>query len=179
MLIYYRTFMNLQYILELLIECFISSTILFIPVIIYIKIFKKNIEKKKLLFYFYIFFVVSGTLFRQDISDVYLFDGEINFNFLTYSLYLYKYNYSLFLYNVIGNIIWFLPLGIFVHSLYKSNIFKTFALAFVMSLTIETFQFVFSQGISDIDDLFFNCVGAIVGWIMYKLYSVIWNKDKS
>ena len=75
----------------------------------------------------------------------------------------------MFSYNVLGNIIWFIPLGVLGSTLFKEmNLYKTIMISFVLSFSIEVMQYLFYTGISDVDDLIFNCIGGICGYYIYQ-----------
>lgn len=72
--------------------------------------------------------------------------------------------------NVWGNILMFIPLG-----LYAVNFMKRFhfcrALGIVIgtSFGIEVLQYIFKRGASDIDDILLNTVGGFLGIVIYLL----------
>lgn len=73
-----------------------------------------------------------------------------------------------FIYNVIGNIVLFLPFGFFVSDFIKAK--KTYQILIIstlISLTAELIQFKIGRAF-DIDDIILNVVGAILGFICYK-----------
>lgn len=75
----------------------------------------------------------------------------------------------IFMYNVIGNILWFIPVGLFASTFIKKlSLIKVICLSFVLSITIEILQYIFYTGISDIDDLIFNVIGGIFGFYIYQ-----------
>ena len=80
-----------------------------------------------------------------------------------------------FLLNVFGNVIGFMPCGFFlpVISRRSRKWYNTFLLSFLLSLTIETIQLVFKVGSFDVDDLFLNTLGGILGFIMYRIVQTI------
>ena len=80
-----------------------------------------------------------------------------------------------FLLNVFGNVIGFMPCGFFlpVISRRSRKWYNTFLLSFLLSLTIETVQLVFKVGSFDVDDLFLNTLGGILGFIMYRIDQTI------
>ncbi|MCX7444583.1 VanZ family protein [Corynebacterium sp. P7003] len=68
--------------------------------------------------------------------------------------------------NIMGNIALFLPFGALVCLLYRNHgdrIRRTALTGLGVSLLIETLQFVFAVGYSDVDDLMLNTAGAAVG----------------
>jgi len=84
--------------------------------------------------------------------------------------------------NLIGNIIMFIPLGIFLPILsyrYRTLI-NVIIIAFICSASIETIQFierVFDvYRYVDIDDVILNTTGAILGFVI--IHSLLLKKDK-
>jgi glycopeptide antibiotics resistance protein len=72
--------------------------------------------------------------------------------------------------NIVGNILLFLPWGFLAPILfYKTRRFKNVVVSAVLiSLFVETTQFIFVVGVADIDDVILNTLGAMVGF--YLLY---------
>jgi len=81
--------------------------------------------------------------------------------------------------NILGNIVLFIPLGIYLQ-LFKRNkkAIVSFAYVFAISLFIEIIQFSLGIGAADIDDILLNCIGGIIGILIYKLLTVF-IKDRS
>lgn len=77
-----------------------------------------------------------------------------------------------FFYNSFGNVLWFVPFGILfpIVFLKKASFLKTFLAGMLLSIGIETLQFLLATGVSDIDDVFFNTCGAIIGYGIYKFF---------
>lgn len=73
--------------------------------------------------------------------------------------------------NTLGNVIGFIPLGIFVPILLKKTrrVWKQLLMGFAVSLAVETIQLVFDVGVFDVDDLILNTVGTIVGYALFRL----------
>lgn len=87
-------------------------------------------------------------------------------------------NISYFLINFLGNIIIFIPLGFFPPLLSaKIRFFKTTLLCFSVSFFIEFIQFFIGRG-TDIDDLWINTLGGILGYIIYKTLNAILTNKK-
>lgn len=71
--------------------------------------------------------------------------------------------------NIIGNIVLFIPLGIYLqlftkHKKVLTNLFGIF----VISLSLEFIQYIFAIGASDIDDILLNCIGGLIGILLYR-----------
>ena len=69
------------------------------------------------------------------------------------------------------NIILFMPLGFLLPYIWpKLNLWKTVLLAFIISATIETTQYIAHWGCLDIDDIINNTLGACIGYSCFALY---------
>lgn len=64
-------------------------------------------------------------------------------------------------YNVIGNLIWFVPLGCLLRKRRGSVALSYGAL---LSACIELSQYLLRTGVSDVDDVILNAAGAYLGW---------------
>jgi len=81
--------------------------------------------------------------------------------------------------NIWGNILMFVPAGIYVilHNKNKSILINLF-LIFLLSLGIEIIQYIFSIGATDIDDIILNVVGGFIGLLIYSLLKKILKNDE-
>ncbi|AWE06952.1 teicoplanin resistance protein VanZ [Lysinibacillus sp. 2017] len=72
--------------------------------------------------------------------------------------------------NVIGNIVLFVPLGLYL-SLFirEKNVVKNVLLVIFISVSVEVLQFVFKVGATDIDDVILNGFGGFIGIIAYHI----------
>ena len=84
-------------------------------------------------------------------------------------------NWELFILNVFGNIVVFIPIGLFLPKLIKrcKNILLTTLLTFEISLCVELVQLITKVGSFDVDDLFLNTLGGLCGYIIYMFSHVI------
>ncbi len=81
--------------------------------------------------------------------------------------------------NVIGNIVVFIPFGIYLMLYTKKNTsVKATTTVFFTSLSVEVIQFVLDIGIADVDDIILNVIGGIVGVLGYKFLKLIFKQDK-
>lgn len=76
----------------------------------------------------------------------------------------------LFLLNLLGNIILFMPFGFLADALSETpaNKFNVITAAFFFSLCIELLQLIFRIGVYDADDILLNTLGAYVGLCVYR-----------
>lgn len=82
-------------------------------------------------------------------------------------MFRYDLGSRLFLKNVLGNIIMFLPYGFFTsYFLKEKKLFPIFILTVLTSLTIESTQLMIGR-VFDIDDILLNIVGGILGHYLY------------
>lgn len=62
------------------------------------------------------------------------------------------------------NIFLFVPLGLFLPFTFKSkNVLKSIISAFILSLIIETVQYLFGLGLAEADDVLMNTLGTFIG----------------
>lgn len=80
--------------------------------------------------------------------------------------------------NTLGNIAIFIPMGILLPTLFDGIDFKKSVLiCFFTSLTVEVTQYIVGFGMTDIDDLILNTLGATFGSLLYfKTLKAIDNK---
>lgn len=79
----------------------------------------------------------------------------------------YKINSEMFLMNVIGNILLFVPFGYIMASYIKpKTIWPNLVIALVVSITIETVQLNIGRSF-DIDDIILNTLGCVIGYLIY------------
>ncbi len=90
-------------------------------------------------------------------------------------------SWNLFLWNVVGNICVFMPFGMFLPRLFKrcKNVFFVTLLSLELSLVVEVIQLVTRVGSFDVDDLLLNTIGGMLGYLIYKIVSVVVHIFKS
>ncbi|MBO5981462.1 MAG: VanZ family protein [Clostridia bacterium] len=90
----------------------------------------------------------------------------------TFNEVFYTGNINYFLINFLGNIILFVPFGIFLPLLWNISYAKAVGITFCISLFIETAQLFLPRG-TDVDDLILNTLGALLGVFVYMLMKKI------
>ncbi|WP_343248330.1 VanZ family protein [Diplocloster hominis] len=76
--------------------------------------------------------------------------------------------------NVLGNIVLFIPLGIYLTLFHRDKrIFKNLLWIVIISLTVEIIQYTFRLGIGDIDDIILNSLGGFLGIAAYRMLLLI------
>ena len=77
-------------------------------------------------------------------------------------------------FNLLGNIVAFIPFGILLSTLWEEkSIIKRILPIFLTSLSFEILQFIFSIGASDITDLIMNTIGGIIGICIFLILKKI------
>ncbi len=129
---------------------------------------KENFKKRLLLIIFlvYLGLLLRITVFRSSFRLGYLLqNGKINFTFLEeYILLLRQGRWFTFFYLFVGNVIWFVPFGVFCYGIgKKQKIGRILFWGFLFSLGIESMQFLWGTGVSELDDLVLNTLGVWIG----------------
>ncbi len=98
-------------------------------------------------------------------------------NFIPFKeIFRYKITSKLFIRNVLGNIILFVPLGIFLSYYIKlKNMFPCLILSILISSCIEFIQAKIGRTL-DVDDIILNMLGGILGYFIYKYGYKLINK---
>ena len=87
----------------------------------------------------------------------------------------YSIGSELFFYNVLGNIVLFIPFGYFVSDYLKAKkIHHILIVSILISLTAETIQYKIGRAF-DVDDIILNVIGAILGFMFYISIQAIKN----
>lgn len=91
-------------------------------------------------------------------------------------IFRYEVTSSLFFRNVIGNILLFIPFGLFISYIIKcKNIIPAFILTLLTSISIEFTQILIGRT-ADIDDVILNVLGGVFGYLIYKISKKFVNK---
>ena len=110
------------------------------------------------------------TVFRPGCFTHGLFSGRIEWDAFAYYCKLIRIRYwRYFTYLFVGNLIWFAPAGILIR-LRKGKCWQALLAGFLLSLTVETAQFVLGSGVSELDDLILNTCGAALGYASASLF---------
>ena len=84
---------------------------------------------------------------------------------------------SVFVFQCIGNILLFVPYGFFIAVASRfRGFFKTVCSGCLLSLGVEVFQLFTKVGSFDVDDLFLNTIGGLLGYLVYKGLLYLWKR---
>ena len=134
---------------------------------------KKTNSKKQIwliiLLTAYLLILFRLTVFR---SGSYPTEMSVNLSLFTDLVATYHENgIWMVLYLVVGNVAWFVPFGFLLPVIWqKLKSYYTIPLGFLLSLVIETSQFILKKGMFEIDDLVLNTLGTAIGCLIYKIY---------
>lgn len=95
-----------------------------------------------------------------------------NFNFNSFlPKWIHHLSNPLVSYYIFGNIIVFIPLGMYVRYNYK--IFRSITISVLLIIVFELIQAISLLGFFDIDDIFLNGIGVILGVLIMSLLTFI------
>lgn len=146
-----------------------SMLLIFTVVIVSIRIVYLIVNKEKFIFYkeliSFAFLLYSLLLFY-----VVTFQ-DINYgtnNFVPFKeIFRYELGSKVFIHNIIGNIILFIPFGFFVSTILKTKkVLPILFLSLVTSSVIEYTQLLIGRTF-DIDDIILNLCGSLIGYSIY------------
>ncbi len=84
--------------------------------------------------------------------------------------------------NLAGNILAFVPFGLFFPLLSRRNrsFLKVTLISFEVSLLVEVIQLVTRVGSCDVDDIILNTLGGMIGYLCFKImWHLTWHKTGS
>lgn len=127
-------------------------------------------ELLMLSFIIYILCLFQVVTFQDDVS-------WSNNNFIPLrEISRYRLGSRLFLKNVLGNMLLFLPFGFFsTHYIRAEKVSTIFILTFIASTSIESVQMAIGR-VFDVDDIILNILGGLIGFYIYALMRKLANK---
>lgn len=161
---YYKMFRQINWILFGIYSLIVLSNLLFFRVISRVINYNNGFNK-----YFYVSAESNGFF------DLVTWQQNSNLipfrNTYEYIMGADKFNMDIIINNTLGNILIFIPLGIFLPILFKKykTLTQVFVSSMIISFTIEALQFSLQIGQFDIDDVILNTVGSAVGYLIIKL----------
>ncbi len=124
-----------------------------------------------LLFSFYVSQVIGVTLLNRTITE----EARYDLNMIDVYRIAFSGN-SVFMTQLIGNVIMFIPFGILVPICYQRirGLFKIILVSFLASLFIETTQLYTHTGLFELN----NTLGGVIGYFIYKIFYFIYKSIK-
>lgn len=144
--------------------------VIFLVVMVTIRLTYIRINREKFVFYKeflnLIFIVYVLLLFQLLTSTEMNTNGGLNIVPFT-EMFRYEMGSKLFIFNVIGNIVIFIPFGYFVSGYVKaSKVSHILLISAITSLTVELVQLQIGRSF-DIDDILLNVTGSIIGFLLF------------
>ncbi|WP_295149727.1 VanZ family protein [uncultured Peptoniphilus sp.] len=109
---------------------------------------------------------------RMDSRSINLIPFRTIFNYITL---IDSSKFGFFIENIIGNILLFLPMGIYLNVITDRNKLSL-TIIILFSILVEIIQYLFKFGILDIDDIILNSIGGFIG---IKTYNFLLTKFKT
>ena len=141
--------------------------------------------------WYYSFFLYCVGIFSQTIlpSREFLLGhesavGRSNFTpFETIQFYLNQLGgpmHTVAVYNLVGNIVLFVPFGFYIPSIWHKlqSLWKMVVVSFTIPLFIETTQYFIGRSI-DVDDVILNTLAIIIGYSLFYAYRRMFKAEKS
>lgn len=130
----------------------------------------------KILFVIYIIILVYFLFFserygRVSGSEEYRYNLKLFYEIKRFIIYRRELGWESFIVNIFGNIFAFAPFGFALPIISPKNkkFLNIFLLSFELTLTIEVMQLLLKVGIFDVDDIFLNTLGGIVGYLGFTI----------
>lgn len=169
--------------LAILVIILLIIIFLFSYKLIYKKILhgKKEIKLKSLILPFiftgYLIILLGATFLNR--NQVYF--GNINLHLFSSYKEAYISGLSSNWRNIILNILLFVPMGFLIPLLNKKlrKPYITIGIGFLISLLIEIIQAIAHIGICELDDIFNNTIGTVIGYCLFYAIFIIRNKEES
>ena len=126
----------------------------------------KSVVVSGLLFSFYISQVIGITLLNRTMTE----EARYDLNMIDVYRIALEGN-SVFLTQLIGNILMFVPFGILVPVCFRRarSVWKILAVSFSFSLAIETTQLYTHTGLFELVDLLNNTAGGLIGYFLFQI----------
>lgn len=147
------------------------------------KIKRKNKIIGMLLFIIYLILLIYFLFFaeafgRADSGTLHSYNLEPFKEIRRFYIYRDKLGYSAFVINVFGNILAFVPFGFFrpLIGRRRHSFTRTVFQGFVITFFIEVLQLISNVGSFDVDDIFLNTLGCIMGYILFLVFYMIYDR---
>ncbi len=115
---------------------------------------------------------------RTNGGEAYRYNLQLFKELKRFITYRNSIGYESFIVNIFGNVFAFTPFGFILPIISKENrkLLHIVLLSLEFSLAIELLQLIFRVGIFDVDDLFLNTLGGLIGGILFFICQWVWKK---
>lgn len=119
----------------------------------------------------YVLLVLCFTVFFREGKDVVEISMKPLWNYESL-------NYKLIAESIL-NVFLFMPIGFLAGAAVKNRrILNALGIGLLISLSIETMQYVFRRGVCNVDDLVHNVLGCFIGYSFFALCSFMFRKER-
>ncbi|MBP3462129.1 MAG: VanZ family protein [Tyzzerella sp.] len=131
----------------------------------------QSVSKKEMLcglaLSIYMMLLLGGTLLNREVGDEYLIEWV---PFWSYGDLFFEWNEPLAS-QIVYNVLVFIPWGFLLPEMFVQmrNICWVVGNTVILSFSIEIVQLVFKLGLFEFDDVFHNTLGAIIGYVLWRL----------
>jgi len=108
---------------------------------------------------------------RRSASNHYMINLK-PFETISYFLQFDRFNTSIWVVNLIGNIAIFVPFGVLLPIIFGKRLRKSFYIFFLGVLLLESLQLLTRRGSFDIDDFILNSVGFLLGYGLFRIFNL-------
>lgn len=131
----------------------------------------------RILFILYIILAVyflffSDILDRTMISDKYRYNLELFAEIKRFWINRQQLGMTSIMINIVGNVVCFMPFGFLLPTITRNKVVKNvvgvFVCTLLFTLSVETIQLVTKVGAFDVDDIFLNTIGGILGYLVMR-----------
>lgn len=132
----------------------------------------------RILFILYIILAVyflffSDILDRTMISDKYRYNLELFAEIKRFWINRQQLGMTSIMINIVGNVVCFMPFGFLLPTITRNKVVKNvvgvFVCTLLFTLSVETIQLVTKVGAFDVDDIFLNTIGGILGYLVMRV----------
>lgn len=123
---------------------------------------KIDIKKEFVLVLFIAYLLILFSIVTYPLNDYGLNNYKIFSEILRY-----KIGSKEFIQNIIGNILLFIPFGMFLEYYFKIKVISLIIITILYSFSIEFIQILINR-VFDIDDVILNLIGSIIGYYFSK-----------
>lgn len=135
----------------------------------------------RLLFYIYIVLLAYFLFFSEHYGRVgmmkdYRYNLELFKEINRFIEYRQQLGLESVIVNILGNVLAFAPFGFLLPAMNERfrNFFRLLFGCILFTLTVELLQLVLRVGIFDVDDIFLNTLGGVIGYITYIICSNVY-----
>lgn len=167
-----------SYYLEVIIDriprTVLIATILYVIISLIWGLWKSKREALLLLLYGYTAMVLYVTVFSRESKEYF------SYSLKPFSSYYAIANGDKLLFpQVIMNIIMFVPFGLLIKSANRAwSWIYIFLCGLLLSITVETLQFLLLKGTAELDDIIHNTFGCFIGVVLYVTLCFVFIREK-